>query len=32
MIFKNSEKNSQIMFQICVSNQKVQRNETRLHF
>ncbi len=27
--FKNSQKNSQIMFQICDFNQKIQRNETR---
>jgi hypothetical protein len=28
---KHSEKNSQIMFQICVPNQKVQRNKTMLY-
>jgi hypothetical protein len=28
---KNSQKNSQIMFQICVINQKVQEKEPTLH-
>jgi hypothetical protein len=30
LIFKTLKKKIQIMFQICVSNQKVRRNETRL--